>query len=107
MDHDEIDIDVPSFFVCPISLEIMKDPVTVSTGITYDRESIEKWLISKKNKTCPVTKQQLSDYTDLTPTLRRLIQAWCTLNASRAYAERLCRNGEFIESLTKVMQRFL
>ncbi|CAJ2632234.1 unnamed protein product [Trifolium pratense] len=85
MDHDEIEIDVPSFFVCPISLEIMKDPVTVSTGITYDRESIEKWLISKKNKTCPVTKQELSDYTDLTPnhTLRRLIQAWCTLNASQ------------------------
>ncbi|KAK7337324.1 hypothetical protein VNO77_17890 [Canavalia gladiata] len=78
------EIDVPSFFQCPISLEIMKDPVTVSTGITYDRESIETWLFSKKNKTCPVTKQPLSDYTDLTPnhTLRRLIQAWCTMNAS-------------------------
>ncbi|XP_020225250.1 E3 ubiquitin-protein ligase PUB22 [Cajanus cajan] len=78
------EIDVPSFFVCPISLEIMKDPVTVSTGITYDRESIETWLFSKKNTTCPVTKQPLLDYTDLTPnhTLRRLIQAWCTMNAS-------------------------
>ena len=80
------EIDVPSFFLCPISLEIMKDPVTVSTGITYDRESIEKWLFSRKNKTCPVTKQPLSssDFTDLTPnhTLRRLIQAWCTMNAS-------------------------
>ncbi|XP_014494856.1 E3 ubiquitin-protein ligase PUB22 [Vigna radiata var. radiata] len=78
------EIDVPSFFVCPISLEIMKDPVTVSTGITYDRESIETWLFSKKNTTCPVTKQPLMDYTDLTPnhTLRRLIQAWCTMNAS-------------------------
>ncbi|MED6108785.1 hypothetical protein PIB30_027476 [Stylosanthes scabra] len=78
MDHE---IDVPPFFVCPISLEIMKDPVIVSTGITYDRESIEKWLL--KNKTCPVTKQAL-EILDLTPnhTLRRLIQAWCTLNAS-------------------------
>ncbi|KAK7396769.1 hypothetical protein VNO78_17927 [Psophocarpus tetragonolobus] len=78
------EIDVPSFFLCPISLEIMKDPVTVSTGITYDRESIETWLFSKKNTACPVTKQQLVDYTDLTPnhTLRRLIQAWCTMNAS-------------------------
>ncbi|XP_057744107.1 E3 ubiquitin-protein ligase PUB22-like [Arachis stenosperma] len=78
MDHG---IDVPPFFVCPISLEIMKDPVIVSTGITYDRESIEKWLL--KNKTCPVTKQTL-EILDLTPnhTLRRLIQAWCTLNAS-------------------------
>ncbi|KAI9121911.1 hypothetical protein K1719_006600 [Acacia pycnantha] len=81
MDHE---IDVPPFFICPVSLEIMKDPVTVSTGITYDRESIEKWLFSTNNFTCPVTKQSLSDNTDLTPnhTLRRLIQAWCTMNAS-------------------------
>ncbi|XWS56076.1 hypothetical protein CRYUN_Cryun09bG0055600 [Craigia yunnanensis] len=78
------EIDVPPFFICPISLEIMKDPVTVSTGITYDRESIEKWLFSgKKNTTCPVTKQVIADC-ELTPnhTLRRLIQSWCMLNAS-------------------------
>ncbi|KAJ6963954.1 hypothetical protein NC652_002291 [Populus alba x Populus x berolinensis] len=76
-------IDVPYHFLCPISLQLMRDPVTVSTGITYDRESIEKWLFSCKNKTCPVTKQELFTE-DLTPnhTLRRLIQAWCTLNAS-------------------------
>ncbi|KAE8660914.1 E3 ubiquitin-protein ligase PUB22 [Hibiscus syriacus] len=77
------EIDVPPFFICPISLEIMKDPVTVPTGITYDRENIEKWLISgKKNTACPVTKQAISDC-ELVPnhTLRRLIQSWCTLNA--------------------------
>ncbi|KAJ4826811.1 hypothetical protein Tsubulata_016031 [Turnera subulata] len=62
----------------------MRDPVTVSTGITYDRDNIERWLFACKNTTCPVTKQNLEDQ-DLTPnhTLRRLIQAWCTLNASR------------------------
>ncbi|XP_023749149.2 E3 ubiquitin-protein ligase PUB23 [Lactuca sativa] len=78
---DHKNVEVPPFFVCPISLELMKDPVTLSTGITYDRESIEKWLYAKKNNTCPVTKQVLSDL-DLTPnhTLRRLIQSWCTLN---------------------------
>ncbi|KAF8396363.1 hypothetical protein HHK36_017980 [Tetracentron sinense] len=61
----------------------MRDPVMVSTGITYDRECIERWIFSSKKNTCPVTKQVLSD-TDLTPnhTVRRLIQAWCTLNAS-------------------------
>ncbi|KAA8521550.1 hypothetical protein F0562_012223 [Nyssa sinensis] len=76
------EIDVPSYFICPISMQLMRDPVTVSTGITYDRENIERWLYSCKNNTCPVTKQVLSDI-DLTPnhTLRRLIQAWCTLNA--------------------------
>uniref|UniRef100_A0A5B6YTG5 U-box domain-containing protein n=2 Tax=Davidia involucrata TaxID=16924 RepID=A0A5B6YTG5_DAVIN len=78
------EIEVPTYFLCPISLEIMKDPVTLSTGITYDRESIEKWIFSGKNNTCPVTKQVLSDSPDLTPnhTLRRLIQSWCTLNAT-------------------------
>ncbi|XP_057514093.1 E3 ubiquitin-protein ligase PUB23-like [Actinidia eriantha] len=77
------EVNVPPFFLCPISLEIMKDPVTIPTGITYDRESIEKWIFSEKNSTCPVTKQDLSD-PDLTPnhTLRRLIQSWCSLNAS-------------------------
>ncbi|XP_058205331.1 E3 ubiquitin-protein ligase PUB22-like [Rhododendron vialii] len=77
------EIEVPPFFLCPISLEMMKDPVTIPTGITYDRESIEKWLFTHKNKNCPVTKQVLSN-PDLTPNhnLRRVIQSWCTLNAS-------------------------
>ncbi|KAE9462004.1 hypothetical protein C3L33_06057, partial [Rhododendron williamsianum] len=74
--------DVPAHFLCPISMQLMRDPVTVSTGITYDRESIERWLFSCKHDTCPVTKQVLTGI-DLTPnhTLRRLIQSWCTLNA--------------------------
>ncbi|KAK1589453.1 hypothetical protein Q3G72_034281 [Acer saccharum] len=77
------EIDVPTHFLCPISLQLMRDPVTVSTGITYDRETIERWLFSCNNNSCPVTKQVLLE-PDLTPnhTLRRLIQAWCTLNAS-------------------------
>ena len=76
--------EVPQYFICPISLQIMKDPVTAITGITYDRESIEQWLFTSKNTTCPVTKQPLPKDSDLTPnhTLRRLIQAWCTQNAS-------------------------
>nr|KAJ0225352.1 hypothetical protein LSAT_V11C100023330 [Lactuca sativa] len=79
----EQDIQIPRFFICPISLEIMKDPVALSTGITYDRDSIEKWLFSQKNDVCPVTKQVVVDI-ELTPnhTLRRLIQSWCTLNPS-------------------------
>ncbi|TYI87067.1 hypothetical protein E1A91_D04G110500v1 [Gossypium mustelinum] len=77
-------IEVPKYFLCPISLQIMKDPVTATTGITYDRESIEQWLLTCKNTSCPVTQQPLPPESDLTPnhTLRRLIQSWCTENAS-------------------------
>ncbi|KAF7851927.1 hypothetical protein BT93_L1640 [Corymbia citriodora subsp. variegata] len=78
-------LDVPEYFRCPISLQLMRDPVTAVTGITYDRESIEHWLLDGRNATCPVTKQQLRKDSDLTPNhnLRRLIQSWCNENASR------------------------
>ncbi|XP_042034008.1 E3 ubiquitin-protein ligase PUB23-like [Salvia splendens] len=77
-----MEIDIPCYFLCPISMQLMKDPVTIPSGITYDRENIEKWLFICKNATCPVTKQPIPS-PDLIPnhTLRRLIQGWCTLNA--------------------------
>ncbi|XP_060195387.1 E3 ubiquitin-protein ligase PUB24-like [Lycium barbarum] len=79
-------IEVPEYFICPISLQIMKDPVTAITGITYDRESIERWLFKNPNNNviCPVTKVPVPRDSDLTPnhTLRRLIQAWCIANGS-------------------------
>ena len=82
---DHQDIEIPEYFICPISLQIMKDPVTAITGITYDRESIEHWLFrGNNNAECPVTKQPLPKDLDLTPnhTLRRLIQAWCADNSA-------------------------
>ncbi|KAL3517305.1 hypothetical protein ACH5RR_024207 [Cinchona calisaya] len=77
--------DVPPLFICPISLEIMKDPVTISTGMTYDRESIHKWLFQYKHNTCPVTKQTLlppDHHHFLTPNsnLLRLIESWTLLH---------------------------
>ena len=77
------EIDIPQYFLCPISLQIMRDPVTTVTGITYDRESIEQWLSTAENSVCPVTKLPMSKSAGLTPNhmLRRLIQAWCIANA--------------------------
>lgn len=77
---------IPSNFQCPISLDLMKDPVTLSTGITYDRENIERW-IEKGNRTCPKTNQVLGkDLLELEPipnhTLRKMIQEWCVENKS-------------------------
>lgn len=73
------DPDVPSFFICPISLQIMKDPVTISTGMTFDRDSIVKWLFLYHKSICPITRQPLSDH-NLTPNsnLLRLIYSWHT-----------------------------
>ncbi|OVA06251.1 Armadillo [Macleaya cordata] len=71
---------VPDDFRCPISLELMRDPVTISTGQTYDRVSIEKWL-EAGHGTCPKTQEILSNMA-LTPNyvLRSLIAQWCEAN---------------------------
>ncbi|KAK1421511.1 hypothetical protein QVD17_23905 [Tagetes erecta] len=76
----QIELTIPAHFRCPISLDMMKDPVTLSTGITYDRESIEKW-IRDGNQTCPVTNQFLTSF-DQIPNhmIRRMIQDWCVMN---------------------------
>ncbi|KAM0939760.1 putative U box domain, armadillo-like helical, Zinc finger, RING/FYVE/PHD-type [Dioscorea sansibarensis] len=80
-------VEVPNYFICPISLQIMKDPVTTISGITYERQSIERWLFTDHNTTCPLTNQPLPSDSHLTPnhTLRRLIQAWCTLNSLNGF----------------------
>ncbi|KAK7390232.1 hypothetical protein VNO78_25531 [Psophocarpus tetragonolobus] len=68
---------IPSDYRCPISLELMRDPVVAATGQTYDRVSIKFWMDSGHN-TCPKTGQTLS-HTDLIPNrvLRNMIAAWC------------------------------
>ncbi|XP_059432981.1 U-box domain-containing protein 26-like [Corylus avellana] len=70
---------IPYLFRCPISLDLFKDPVTLCTGQTYDRSSIEKWLAAG-NLTCPVTMQKLHD-PSIVPnhTLRHLIDQWLQL----------------------------
>lgn len=71
---------IPDDFRCPISLELMLDPVIVSTGQTYERSCIQKWL-DAGHKTCPKTQQTLL-HTALTPNyvLKSLIALWCENN---------------------------
>ncbi|KAL9657192.1 hypothetical protein ABK040_011414 [Willaertia magna] len=51
-------------FICPISQQLMIDPVMIETGQTYDRKEIEEWL--QKQNTCPTTGIKLKSKT-LTP----------------------------------------
>ncbi|XP_054804744.1 U-box domain-containing protein 27-like [Prosopis cineraria] len=76
MVRDDLYITIPTFFRCPISLDIMKSPVSLCTGVTYDRSSIQRWL-DNGNNTCPATMQVLQTK-EFVPnrTLQRLIQIW-------------------------------
>ncbi|XVE86575.1 hypothetical protein DITRI_Ditri18aG0044400 [Diplodiscus trichospermus] len=83
MGRDGLYITVPSFFRCPISLDVMKSPVSLCTGVTYDRASIQRWLDSGNN-TCPATMQILQSK-EFVPNrnLQRIIQIWSESVARR------------------------
>ena len=40
-------------YICPISNDIMRDPVVSADGVTYDRPSIELWF-SGDGRTNPI-----------------------------------------------------
>ncbi|KAK3165821.1 hypothetical protein QOZ80_1AG0038220 [Eleusine coracana subsp. coracana] len=74
----------PPDFRCPISLDLMRDPVVVASGQTYDRESIARWFDAGKS-TCPKTGQVLLAL-ELVPNkaLKNLIAKWCRENGVAA-----------------------
>ncbi|XP_049335023.1 WD repeat, SAM and U-box domain-containing protein 1 isoform X1 [Astyanax mexicanus] len=67
---------IPDEFLCPITHEIMKDPVIAADGYSYEREAIESW-INTKTRSSPMTNLPLQT-TLLTPnrTLKMAICRW-------------------------------
>ncbi|KAF4378800.1 U-box domain-containing protein 6-like [Cannabis sativa] len=70
----------PEELRCPISLQLMYDPVIIASGQTYERICIEKWF-SDGHNTCPKTQQKLS-HLSLTPNycVKGLVASWCDHN---------------------------
>lgn len=72
-------------FLCPLTKQIMRDPVTLESGATFEREAILKWFkesdSSGRSLVCPVTRKELSS-TELNPSiaLRNTIDEWMHRN---------------------------
>ena len=69
------DDDEPADYVCPITHEVMSDPVVTADGQSYERNAIEQWL--RHSTLSPLTNEPLA-HLNLTPNmaLRRLIREW-------------------------------
>ncbi|GKV13137.1 hypothetical protein SLEP1_g24197 [Rubroshorea leprosula] len=63
-------------FYCPITRDVMMDPVETSSGQTFERSAIEKWF-AEGNNLCPLTMTPL-DTSVLRPNkkLRQSIEEW-------------------------------
>ncbi|KAH7520322.1 U-box domain-containing protein 30 [Ziziphus jujuba] len=103
---EELDLsEVPSVFICPISLEPMQDPVTLCTGQTYERSNILKWF-NLGHLTCPTTMQELWD-DSITPnnTLYHLTYTWFSqkyLLMKKRSEDVQGRASELLKTLKKV-----
>ncbi|GJM87403.1 hypothetical protein PR202_ga03353 [Eleusine coracana subsp. coracana] len=66
----------PSYFLCPILKEVMRDPQIAGDGFSYEAEAIKEWLHSGHD-TSPMTNLKLLTR-DLTPNyaLRSAIHQW-------------------------------
>ncbi|KAK4390042.1 U-box domain-containing protein 44 [Sesamum angolense] len=72
-------------FICPLTKQVMRDPVTLENGQTFEREAIEKWFRDCRENgrrlVCPVTLRELRS-TELNPSiaLRNTIEEWNARN---------------------------
>ncbi|KAK6285665.1 PREDICTED: U-box domain-containing protein 33 isoform X1 [Theobroma cacao] len=66
----------PSYFICPIFQEVMRDPHVAADGFTYEAEALRGWLDSGHD-TSPMTNDKLA-HRNLVPNLalRSAIQEW-------------------------------
>lgn len=74
-DHDN-NSSIPDDFICPLTLNIIRDPVMVQSGRSFERHAILEWL-RRGNATCPLTRQpmQVSDLVS-NHALQVKIQKW-------------------------------
>ena len=62
--QEYMEASAPPSFLCPISRELMRDPVTLADGHSYERENIEQWFSA--HNTSPITGAVLANLS-LTP----------------------------------------
>lgn len=71
-----MDSDCPDEFICPITRELMKEPVIATDGYSYEREAIESW-INTPNRSSPMTNLPLqTTILTLNRSLKTAIQRW-------------------------------
>ncbi|KAL6844924.1 hypothetical protein ACP4OV_025583 [Aristida adscensionis] len=112
---DEDDGGVLSAFVCPITMEVMRDPAVIETGHAYEREAIARWFREcvelGRAPCCPVTMQEVRR-AELKPVmaLRAAIEEWTerresdALRRARQWLTKDASEEEALRALGRVMR---
>ena len=84
---------VPPEFICPITLQIMRDPVMTKYGHNFERSAILEWL-HRGHTRCPITRKKLN-LSKLVPNaaLRLKIRKWQDRTDEKIY---ICLESELL-----------
>ncbi|KAL4295565.1 hypothetical protein GQ457_12G028020 [Hibiscus cannabinus] len=98
-------------FLCPLTKEVMKEPVVLESSQTYERRAIEYWfercLDDGREPTCPVTGQVLKSL-ELKPNigLAGAIEEWVNRNIEiqmKGAVEQLSKDSMEVEGVERVL----
>ena len=97
-----IDIEIPHEYKCPITLDIMCDPVICTDGFTYEREAIK--LLN--NPISPITKQPIiKDLLIPNIALRQLISQFAEINNIQLNVKR--ENNSQLQTFDDILNNLL
>jgi hypothetical protein len=65
---------VPDEYLCPITCEVMEDPVIAEDGQTYEREAIATWVAG--HGTSPMTRQRMANMLFPNRAIKGQIERW-------------------------------
>lgn len=92
----KIKISIPDDYLCPITHELMSNPVVTADGQVYERSAIEEWL--KDRDTSPKTNLKLKNK-ELTavPFIKNQIQSFFETN-------KLCTSKQFLDAIHEAIE---
>ena len=77
----------PDAFMCPITYDIMVDPVVATDGNSYERAAIAQWFASGKT-TSPITREPMQNTLIQNRNLKKLIEEWQAENGGQNAGKR-------------------
>lgn len=80
--HQESQAQRPNEHFCPITQQVMSEPVVASDGFSYDLKSIEQWMMIYN--TSPMTREQLKNVMYPNLALKAMIDDWRDWGVSRS-----------------------
>eukprot|EP00049_Salpingoeca_infusionum_P019517 m.362248 g.362248 ORF g.362248 m.362248 type:complete len:356 (+) comp20252_c0_seq1:495-1562(+) len=97
--HSTTSVDHPPEFLCPITYELMAEPVVAPDGFTYEKAAICAWF--QRNKTSPMTGADLASVAvHPNQVLKTMIKEYCSKNNLQLPSPTIDEHDNDVETLT-------